>query len=69
MDPYNIVPSAQYDPSPTRTIQDISDFHDYYYYYYYHYYYYYYKVYLLCACPYINMFALGTLQNELRQKR
>ena len=27
------------------------------------------KVYLYCASPYINMFALGTLQNELRQKR
>ena len=27
------------------------------------------KVYLSWACPYINMFALGTLQSELRQKR
>ena len=26
------------------------------------------KVDVYCACPYINMFALGTLQNELRQK-
>ena len=27
------------------------------------------KVYLYCACPYLNIFALGTLQNELRHKR
>ena len=26
------------------------------------------KVYLYCACPYINRFALGTLQHELRQQ-
>ena len=25
-------------------------------------------VYLYCTCPYINMFALDTLQNKLRQK-
>ena len=24
-------------------------------------------MYLYCACPYINSFAIGTLQNELRQ--
>ena len=27
------------------------------------------NVYLYCACPCIKMFALGTLQSELRQKK
>ena len=26
------------------------------------------QVYLYCVCPYINVFALGTLQHELRQR-